>query len=228
MDSIDANDLTLNKPGEGLLAKADELRAEHPFRSRWDALTGKRTDEKAWRVGADGERRVAAELDKAKGGDPDWHILHGVPVGVRGSDLDHVLVCPAGVFVINSKYHDQKQITVTGKRVTIDNPNYKGKKGPARDAPYVRNSLFEAERTGKLLRDASGVNVPVMPVIVAVGATVVLKSPNPQVTVLERKDLAYWLRAQPQRLDQGALERVWRVAKYRPTWQPAWLQKYQQ
>jgi hypothetical protein len=45
-----------------------------------------KTEERAWRIGADGERAVAAQLDKLG---PEWRVLHAVRVGERGSDIDH-------------------------------------------------------------------------------------------------------------------------------------------
>ena len=52
----------------------------------------KKTDERAWRVGAGGEETVGGRLEKlAKHG---WHVLHAVPVGDRGSDIDHVVIGP--------------------------------------------------------------------------------------------------------------------------------------
>jgi len=32
-------------------------------------------------------------------------VLHAVPIGGRGSDIDHVLIGPGGVFVLNTKTH---------------------------------------------------------------------------------------------------------------------------
>jgi hypothetical protein len=52
-----------------------------------------------WRQGAEGERRTARSLrglSKA-----DWQVIHDVDVG-RGN-IDHVLVGPAGVFVLETK-----------------------------------------------------------------------------------------------------------------------------
>ncbi|MDP9431276.1 MAG: NERD domain-containing protein [Actinomycetota bacterium] len=54
-----------------------------------------KTDERAWRIGADGEKAVAARL--AELGDR-WRVLHAVPVGERGSDIDHVVIGPRLAF----------------------------------------------------------------------------------------------------------------------------------
>lgn len=57
-------------------------------------------------IGYYGERRVAEILERL--GRPDWHVFHGFrPVvdkfGNRGGDIDHVIVCPHGVFCVETK-----------------------------------------------------------------------------------------------------------------------------
>ncbi|MBG6212216.1 hypothetical protein RCH23_000129 [Cryobacterium sp. CAN_C3] len=39
---------------------------------------------------------------------PEWTVLHAVPVGSGSSDIDHVVIGPAGVFTINTKNHTGK------------------------------------------------------------------------------------------------------------------------
>jgi hypothetical protein len=59
-------------------------------------------DERAWAAGAQGEVRVAQELGSfvAKG----WHILHDVHwPGRPKANLDHVLIGPGGVLIIDTK-----------------------------------------------------------------------------------------------------------------------------
>ncbi len=46
--------------------------------------------------------------------DPRWRVLHAIPVGERGSDIDHLAIGPAGVFTINAKYHAGAKIWVGG------------------------------------------------------------------------------------------------------------------
>lgn len=56
----------------------------------------------AWAAGAEGERLVAAELDTLE--PYGWHVLHDVHwPGRPRANLDHVLVGPGGVVVVDSK-----------------------------------------------------------------------------------------------------------------------------
>ena len=50
-------------------------------------------DSLPWYLGALGELDVAARLASL---DEGWTVLHSVPVGTRGSDVDHVVVGAAG------------------------------------------------------------------------------------------------------------------------------------
>ena len=55
-----------------------------------------------------------------------WHVLHSVPVGDRGADIDHVVIGPAGVFTLNTKNHTGQRVSVTASNVFVNgrNPHY--------------------------------------------------------------------------------------------------------
>lgn len=75
---------------------AAAYRQARPVASRVARPLGRHTDERAWRIGADGEAETASRLraltDPAlwrMGATGLWRVLHGVPIGDRGSDIDH-------------------------------------------------------------------------------------------------------------------------------------------
>jgi len=110
-----------------------------------------------WYVGLKGELLVGAELDTLK--KDGYTVLHSVPIGVKGSDIDHIVITPLGmIYTINTKHHAGKKIWVGGN-VLVN--------GTKTD--YVRNSIFEAERVEKLFQKA-GQNRVVKPILVFVGA----------------------------------------------------------
>jgi hypothetical protein len=39
-----------------------------------------------------------------------WRVRHAVPIGDKGSDIDHVVIGPGGVFTINAKHHPDSAI----------------------------------------------------------------------------------------------------------------------
>jgi hypothetical protein len=91
------------------------------------------TDERAWRIGADGERKVADRLARLP---QAWTVLHALPVGARGADIDHLVIGPGGVFTINTKHHPDARIWVGGDTFLVNGKRY----------PYVRNARHEAAR----------------------------------------------------------------------------------
>ena len=99
---IDWDDISTNAPGAAARERALAERSAAPFRTAISRLLRIHNEERAWRIGADGEEPVAARLAKLG---PDWRTIHAVPVGDRGSDIDHVVIGPAGVFTINAKNH---------------------------------------------------------------------------------------------------------------------------
>jgi hypothetical protein len=155
---IDWRDLGVNEAGRAVHEQATAAREAAPVRTTLARILGVHTDERAWRIGATGERKVAAQLDKLPDG---WHVLHSLPVGKRGADIDHLVIGPGGVFTINTKHHPDARIWVGGDTFLVN----------GHKQPYVRNSRHEAERASRLLTKAVGASVTVTGVIAVVGAT---------------------------------------------------------
>jgi hypothetical protein len=102
-------DLAMNRPGQAARRKAQELQRAAPVRSFVARLLRVLTDERAWRVGADGEEEVGGRLRKLGNAWHVLHVLHAVPVGTNGGDIDHVVIGPPGVFTLNTKNHPRKK-----------------------------------------------------------------------------------------------------------------------
>ena len=179
-----AGDAATYKPGAGLRAKAEEERAAAPVRSFMARVLNVHTQERAWRVGADGEELVAARLAKLPA---PWAVVHGVPIGKGDADIDHVVVGPGGVFTLNTKYHAGKKVWVGGNTVMVG--GFK--------QPYVRNSRFEAQRVSKILSAAVGAHVPVVGVVVVIAEELTIKTPPEDVVVVGRRRVRQWLEDQP-------------------------------
>ena len=98
-------DHNVNRPDEQLevqIAAALEAGPE-PAPAR-PAFAGKRAYSD-WEPGVQGERTVAEELDELVALDPRWAYINAIPVGTNGSDIDHLVVGPGGVFTINTRHH---------------------------------------------------------------------------------------------------------------------------
>lgn len=82
----------------------DELRRQQQFgRFAWlaELFGGERQTTRAWSTGADGERRVAAELERALG--DQGIVLHDRRVPGSWGNIDHLAVAPSGVWVVDAK-----------------------------------------------------------------------------------------------------------------------------
>lgn len=92
-------DLADNRPEEGTRHQAQVEREELSRRittvgARTLRVLDAKTEERAWRVGADGEEAIGKLLAKlARRG---YMAIHSIPVGQRGSDIDHLLMAPPG------------------------------------------------------------------------------------------------------------------------------------
>ncbi|MEV0493953.1 NERD domain-containing protein [Streptomyces atratus] len=66
---------------------------------RW---LGKSGDLRSWEVGLRGELIVGSSLNRLRR--DGWRVLHSIELP-SGSDIDHVVIGPPGVFTVNAKHH---------------------------------------------------------------------------------------------------------------------------
>lgn len=199
-------DLAANVAGAAVRAKRDEVNAQAPVLNFVARVLGVKTEERAWRVGARGEEKVAKELAELG---PRWRVLHAVPVGEKGSDIDHVVIGPAGVITLNAKRHPRGKAWI-GERAIIVN-------GQRTD--YLRNSSFEAKRATRLLSSACGRTINVVAAIVFVDLeNFTVKQMPADVHVTTRLRLVKWLRSLPVVLDDAEVEEIYARARLASTW----------
>lgn len=139
-----------------------------------------------------------------------WHVLHAVPVGQRGADIDHVVIAPFGVVTINTKatraavWVAEHGMTVGGTKVD-----------------YLQKSRAEARRTRRLLAGAAGLNVPVQAAIVFVGPRrfTIRRGGAADVAVLPSpRRLRRWLRRQPRVLEPDQVRVIYEAARQPANW----------
>jgi hypothetical protein len=108
-------------------------------------------DANAWQRGATGERRTARLLSQLER--HGWAVLHDLAVPGSRANLDHLVIGPGGVFVIDSKqYRGRLQLDPTGRLWHGRYPL-----GPALQAVS-----FEADQTAQVLPDPGVVVRPIM------------------------------------------------------------------
>ncbi|HVE45209.1 MAG TPA: NERD domain-containing protein [Acidimicrobiales bacterium] len=205
-------DLAERLPGAAARAEAVRLRRESPIRTAVARVLRVHTDERAWRIGADGEEKIAVRLAKLAKRDPQWRFLHAVPVGDRGSDIDHLIIGPPGVFTLNAKNHPGAKIWIGGDTFLVNGQRQ----------PYVRNGRFEARRAARLLSAATSAPVVAVGVIVPVGAADIrVKKLPADVKVVNRMRLVRWLESLPPVLPPERIDALFNAARRSTTWQPA-------
>ena len=200
-------DLAANRPGQEARKAALERRQAAPVKTFVARLLQVHSTERAWRVGAEGEEEVARRLGRLREG---WRVLHAVPVGEKGSDIDHVVIGPSGVFTLNTKNHIRSNVWVTDTVFMVN--------GQKRE--YFRNSRHEAKRASGLLSAACGFEVLVEPIIVVLAARLTVKSQPADVHVVGRKRIRKWLTHQRPTLTPERVEQIYGYARRDLTWRP--------
>ena len=204
--AVPLRDLSTNVAGAAARAKRDEVNAEAPVLNFVARVFGVKTDERNWRVGAKGEQMVAKELRKLG---RHWLVLHAVEVGVNGSDIDHIVIGPAGIFTLNTKRHPGSKAWVAERAVRVNHQR----------TDYLRNSRHEGARASRLLSAANGSAIKVQPVIVFVDLHEFdVKQQPPDVHVTTRMRLIKWLEELPIVWDSATIEEVFATARLSTTW----------
>jgi len=107
----------------------------------------------AWRRGVVGERRTARLLGPLER--HGWAVLHDLAVPRRQANIDHLVIGPGGVFVIDSKqYRGRLQLDRFGRLWHGRHPL----------APALGAVSFEADRAARVLTDPDVVVVPILAV----------------------------------------------------------------
>jgi hypothetical protein len=107
----------------------------------------------AWRQGAAGERRTARLLDPLER--QGWVVLHDLAVSSSRANIDHLVIGPGGVFVVDSKqYRGRLQLDPSGRL-------WHGRYSLAATLQAVS---FEADQAALVLTDPDVVVVPIVAV----------------------------------------------------------------
>ncbi len=213
---VDADwiDLADNKPGQGVRQRAAEEWEREKRIGTVAALIGRAigadTEERAWRKGAEGEEAIGAELDKmAKRG---WRTLHSIPTGEE-SDIDHLLIGPGGVILVNSKHHPGAKVKVTRGGIYVNG-------GQTTHVLQMRNQVKAAT---KKLSKALGRPVAIQGCIAIHNGGVTapdVKSSHrfEDVWVVTRWNIGNVLRRLDDVLTDAEIEEIYNVARRSTTW----------
>lgn len=199
------HDLATNRPGEGVRRKALEVRRKAPVKAFLGRLLGIKTEERSWRVGADGEEEVARRLSRL---DSSWKVIHSVVLNEAGTDIDHVVIGPGGVYTLNTKNHLGCTVTVYDRMILVN-----GQK-----TDYLRKSRAEGVRASRRLSAACGGPIDAQPVVVVMCSDFRVKGRPSDVYVVGRREIQKWLERRPAVLDADAVDHIYAIARRDSTW----------
>lgn len=130
-------------------------------------------------------------------------------MGTRGSDIDHLVIGPGGVFTINTKFHEGAQVWVGSRRLLVN-----GQK-----TDHLRNARFEASRVAKLLTTAANTPISASGIVALVGVKQLSVKGRPDdVIVLHDTQLVRWLHKHPEILAPDLRAHLTSVAIAPSTW----------
>jgi hypothetical protein len=161
-----------------------------------------------WYTGALGEIEVGRLLT-ALG--PEWFVRHAVPIGADLKDVDHLVIGPGGVYVINTKHHQGKSVWVGDYVVRINKTT----------APYISIAQGDGLDVARRLTNKVGFPVAVTSVIAVLHARSLVDGRLPHnrlVAVVDAQHLARWILAQPRNLEDGDLALIKHGAEDPQTW----------
>ncbi len=200
-------DLLANRAGESLMRReVAELAAGRSSGRRFADFAPVAS---SWEVGAVGEQLVADELRKLAAHDPHWGFLNSIPVNAKGTDIDHLVIGPGGVFTINTKHHRDARVWVSGDMLMVNG----GKTW------YVRNARHEAANATARLSEATGRPIHAYGLVVPVGAaSLTIKNAPDDVAVVNRRRLVSYFSSLPTVLDKDTVLAVFEAARDSLTW----------
>jgi len=112
--------------------------------------------------GLDGEKAMGQFLEANRR--EHWHVFHDIPC--NGSNIDHVVIAPQGVFAIETKtfskpLRGETVVGYDGERILVN--GFEPDRNPITQARAVRNWLRE------FLHDSTGMDYPVKGVVLLPG-----------------------------------------------------------
>jgi hypothetical protein len=163
---------------------------------------------KRLRLGRDGERAVAEQLDILKGqGAIVFHDLIG-----NGFNLDHVVLSSQGVFVVETKTYSKPikgspSVTFDGKTLLVN--GFEPERNP------VTQVQSNARWLGEMLQSSTGKKYPVRPVVLFPGWFVEPFPKGSSVWVLIPKALPSFIEHEPNRISESDLHMAaYHLARY--------------
>ncbi|MGI5950327.1 MAG: hypothetical protein ACOX61_00560 [Brooklawnia sp.] len=159
----------------------------------------------------DADEMLAAELVRLSGLDPRWGFMQSARVVGEGTELDHWVIGPGGVYLLNAKHLPGSKLYVVGDRFLVD----------GREEPYVTQVRGEARRSAETLSMSTRWDVGVTGVIVPVNdRRLVIEHFPDDVAVVDEIDVANWLVNRPEQFNKRQIIAAFNAARESTIWTP--------
>lgn len=153
-----------------------------------------------------GELEVATLLDHL--GD-EWAVMHSVPVGGGPDLVDHLVIGPPGVFVVDTTVHPGAHVVADQRSFVVQDVRL----------PAIRAMEFEMGRVERLLGEAAGAPVEVSGVLAVVESrSLTVHEQHRDVAVVRAPVLDRWLQQAPRRLSPERVLALAAIARRADTW----------
>lgn len=139
----------------------------------------------------------------------EWVTVHAVPVSPGTTTLDHLVVGPSGVFVIDTRSHSGQAVWASQRTFMVSGIRH----------PHIRNMEYEMGRVERLLGAASNGAVEVSGILAVVDPkTLTVRHKHRDVAVLPSAEIASWLRGERRVLSDADVQRIGAAAQTPATW----------
>jgi len=195
--------------GQAVIAELLRVQSGEPEQSLFARVWGVNPlsrDAQSWYRAALGEISVGDALDTLGS---EWIVLHAVPVGEGTADIDHVVIGPGGVFIVNTTSHPGLPVWASQRTFMVADIRY----------PYIRNMEYEMGRAERLLTTAAGSPVEVSGILAVVEPkSLSVREPHRDVAVLHASTLVRWLSGRKRVLTPDEVSRIGVAARAESTW----------
>ncbi|GEM_PF-1490595 len=192
------------------LRNLERARRGAPMRAMLDRLVDG-FDGRARRALLNPDEALAAELIRLTQLDPRWGFLQSVHSSGQRAELEHWVIGPGGVYLLNAKHHPGSRLYVAGDNFLVD----------GKDAPYVPQIRDEAGRGSESLTRSTTFDLEVMGVIVPINDRKLTVDEQPYaVEVLEHASVAEWLLNRPEDLGAWQIRDAFEAARQSHSWRP--------
>jgi len=156
--------------------------------------------------GVVGEIEVGEALDRLG---PEWAVRHTLPVEAGLGDIDHLVIGPAGVFIVATKNHSGLNVWASQRTLMVAGVRQ----------PHIRNMEYEMGSAERILSAASGSAVEVSGILAVVAAkSLVVREKHRDVAVLAAANLVPWLQRHKRLLSPEEVARLGTAASLASTW----------